>query len=197
MSEYIAALVMTRLHPWLTDITHSLQRIERDLDTVKRGQKTLRLRPDPAKEVNQAGIRLGHVYEPQADPAAALGSRMNEMVQKMTEQHIAEQTGLKFGEAGGRYRCESCAGRGWKHDDRSVKHNRDPNERCKKCNHCVECQGAGVLFDKAPCKTCSTRGFLHVSPIPHGFNPNERCETCDMCPACGGQGVVGVVPTRV
>ena len=103
MSEYIAALVITRLHPWLTDVTQSLQRIERDLDTIKRNQKD-------SQRQNQNGITLGHVYEPQPDPAASLGNRMNEMVQKRTEQHIAEQTGLRFGEAGGRYRCERCAG---------------------------------------------------------------------------------------
>ncbi|KAJ3040975.1 hypothetical protein HDV00_010047 [Rhizophlyctis rosea] len=106
-SEYIAALVTMRLHPYLAEITRSLQKIESDVEKIQRKSGMHKLE----RKTEQTGVRLGHVYEPTPDPAAALGARLHEIVNKVTEDHVAEQARMKFGNAGGRIGCEACLGR--------------------------------------------------------------------------------------
>ncbi|KAJ3295416.1 hypothetical protein HK104_002679 [Borealophlyctis nickersoniae] len=122
LADAVASAVIGRLHPWMSAITRSIQRIEADLDKLQRSTSGLSLRnahsgdlvQKMADAVHQAAvanqIRVAHSSLMPPDPAAELAHKMSGLVQTVEMTNRAGVAKMQFLDAPERVKCDACQG---------------------------------------------------------------------------------------
>lgn len=97
----------------------------------------------------------------------------------------------KLADISSRSACPRCDGFGFIHSSVD-RHDKPPNQRCKKCVDCEVCETSGITVGVVKCFRCSAKGFYHSpnAPQPHQFGEFVKCFDCLDCKDCLGVGVL-------